>query len=523
RFILMICAALMLNSLQVSAQVLKIPQPGAPGNSTSTPRNDFTESQPFVDVDAACGNSNAVFGDGDASLCLSADLLSRLVDRRTVESGPVSTFVMEADVRGSQTTTTSVRLRCVPDAQIAHLEILASGIVSSSTVGYTPQAQVMSSGSHTFQIVKPVYFDGTRLLTKQGFGTIQARQCPQSVRTGVSGLPLIGPLGDRYAWSEMLRRMPTSDAIVVRQVADDVLPKVNSQVDGELADLNQNWQTFRTQVEQSLSDRVTWSARSRQDDILLTLNTTAGPVGAAVGVDADCWSTAPEAVVLMVHENLINRLLSRLPYGGMTITDTSLQQLVQAAGAPEADRSAALAKVFRELKYESGTAKMFSIRTADQMPLAVSFERDQVVLQLRFRILPKSGRPFQMMVLNIALQADGPAGEPHSLRVRQMTAEPFDRNEEPDKWTTLINQQASEIVNHLPPVALPQRFDLFPSPTTGTSPIAQEHSLSGVSSSGDTTTEGLPAFVIHRMQSRDGRLRVSLTPETSSQHPANNF
>ena len=199
----------------------------------------------------------------DLSITLRTELLSPFVDGQTVKSNNVATQVMEADVRGVQTTMTTIRLQSTSNSTMAQLNISAQGTVSSNTIGYTSQAIIATAGSHTFDIIKPVYFDCNQFLTKPAYGGLQARQYPQAVNGVASGVPLVGRIGDRIAWNQVYQRMPQSDSIVVRRVADDVLPEVNSSVDKELFRLNKGLRDIRSQLDRIFgSDQLVWTANS---------------------------------------------------------------------------------------------------------------------------------------------------------------------------------------------------------------------------------------------------------------------
>ena len=198
-----VCAQIQYPSLTIpdyqSAPVYDSPSVPVPGSSRAVPK------------------SYAPPRAGDFSMTVRTELLTPFVNRETVESDNVATRVMEADVRGVQTTATSVRLQSLVSSVNARLHIQSTGTVSSNTIGYTRQAQVATLGNHTFDVIKPVFFDGRRFLTKQAYGALQVRQVPQAVTTVASGMPLLWPIGERMAWNEVYRRMPMSDSIVARR------------------------------------------------------------------------------------------------------------------------------------------------------------------------------------------------------------------------------------------------------------------------------------------------------------------
>ena len=145
------------------------------------------------------------------SITLGTELLSSMVARDSVENDDVVTRVLDADVRGTKSTTTRVQLRTLENSRTGHMEIVTRGTVRSQTVGVTRQAQVSTAGTHSFDVRKPIFFDGTKFSTKSAHGSLQVRQFPQAVNTAASALPLFGPIGNQIAWNQVQRRMPAAE------------------------------------------------------------------------------------------------------------------------------------------------------------------------------------------------------------------------------------------------------------------------------------------------------------------------
>lgn len=430
----------------------------------------------------------------EVSVSLDVSLLRRFVDRTTVESDNVATCVMEADVRGTQTTTTGIQLECVPGEDKAYFSVRAQGTVASSTVGMTPQARITSLGQHTFNVVKPVIFDGERFLTKPAYGTLQAHQTPQAVQSLASGVPLLGRIGDQIAWNEVYRRMPASDSIVVRRVADDVLPKVNRGIDNELVRLNQSWQVLRQSVDQFVPDsRHQWTAQTSERDILITVRDIANvfAVDQSRAVDSvRPHVTDREAAVLTVSDTAVNSWLEKQPWRGATITDTGLQELVRTVQATEKPNLQQLLTALKRLTRVSTEPMLFSIKLSDEQPVELAFIDGICAVRLRFQIVPKGGMPSQMHLVEIRLQGEATEADQWSIAVRDINAGPASRQELPDAWTALMNQQAAQLLNHIPPTVLPRRFNLT------------------------SMHEKLPPLRLYRIQTADGWLRISVEDDS---------
>ena len=414
------------------------------------------------------------------------DLLGEFVEREEVRSNNVATRVMEASVSGIQTTTTSITLASTDSSDVARLSVLASGTVSSNTIGLTPQATVTTLGSHTFDVTKPVFFDGVQFLTKSAYGNLQVRQFPQSVNTIASQLPLVRRIGDQIAWNEVQRRMPASDAIVVRRVADDVLPKVNSGVDKELAKLNRDWRQLRQSLDAlSGSDRIRWSASSTTDSFSTSACNTSLTSRSTKSGTLKATLEAPESLVMLLSDESANRWLGGRPIAGVTVTDGTLQKLVESLKSVR-ENPDVLKTLLQQPDQFSADALLFSIRFADVEPLALQFADNMITIRVKFQIIPKAGEPGIMQLVNIQLRGEAAAADTGmwAIALHKLSAEPASQNMEPDLYTNMINNPV--IASQIPPTTLPRTIDL------------------------QKLHPKMPLFRLHRIQSEQGQLRVSL-------------
>lgn len=430
-------------------------------------------------------------GAGDFSVTLRTDFLSAFINRDSVESNNVTTRVLEADVRGVQTTATAVRLESVDSIDKARLHILATGTVSSNTVGYTPQAQIATTGNHTFNVIKPVFFDGERFLTKSAYGRLHVQQSPQAVSTVASGLPLIGRIGERVAWNQVYRRMPVTDAIVAQRVADDVLPRVNSAVDKELAELNLNWKSLRRKVDEIVGrGRLKWSSSSTSNSFSATaLNTAITQRSLDPNAQLIGQLTGPEVVALVYSQDGINEFIRRLPLAGQTFSDAALQRLVLAIQGAQGDYST-IRKALSDVLYNEAEPTIFAIEFSSKRPLEIQLEDGALTIDLRFRVIPRIGNASQMEFLRVRVGGESSEEGTWSIAVRDITCEPADPSQDPDIWATTINTQAQNVLSRIPVTDLPRRIDL-------------RH-----------VNPRMPVLRIHRIQTQNAQLRFSLKRES---------
>lgn len=449
--------------------------PASPGFNPTGPGLSVPPTPPFETPQAATDRHGL-------AISIRSDFLHHFVHRTTVESDDVATRILEADVRGVQTTRTEVSMTTTASANSARMEILAQGQVQSDTVGYTRQAQVKTAGSHTFNIRKPVFFDGDQFSTKPAYGSLQARQFPQSVNTIASGIPLFGPIGNRIAWREVLRRMPASDAIVVRRVADDVLPKVNAGVDEELAKLNRLWSAFRQQITSALIPaNIVWSASTTDQQLTILARNPAVTLPATQPLQRQL-STA-ETVSVLLADASVNALLNHERLQNLTLSDTDLMQLVTAIRERE-DLSDALSGVQQVLNNPSAPTAT-SIRLAAIDPISVAFDGGRISILIRLQFVPRAGPASDLQVIEVQLAGEN-SGEGRWLVVmNSLSARAADPTGQIAPLSNLINQRADFVVRQVPPTELPRQIRL------------------------SALKENLPSLKLRQVQTDSGWLRVS--------------
>lgn len=432
---------------------------------------------------------------GDFSITIRTELLSPFVDDQRIESNNVATRVLEADVRGVQTTATNIRLQSAASSDMARLNVVTQGTVNSNTVGYTPQARVTTAGNHTFNVTKPIYFDGNRFLTKPAYGGLQVRQTPQAVNSIASGVPLFGQLGDQIAWNEVLRRMPASDSIIARQVADDVFPKVNSSVEEKIRNLNLRWRDLRLQLKTIWgNDSVVWKANSSADSFSTVATNQSVSRGYSITASRNLQSSLAEIEVaaIVVSEDSTNHLLNKLPINGMTVTDATLQKLVQEFQQGEKNPRR-IPTMLQNIDQWKADPLLFSLKFADESPVSLLFRDGSLQIEVRFQVLPKAGSPSLMQRMTIHLSGKSTGNSEWSLFVRGIDVVPASSNEQPDTWTNLISNQAKTMTSVIPPSNLPRKIDLR------------------------RYDPRLPVLLIHRIQSIGGQLRISFKRDESEQ------
>lgn len=368
------------------------------------------------------------------SVGLRESLLARVANQLTRRGDAVNTTILGAAVRGCQTTTTDSRIDLRPCDTYARLQVVNRGEVQSDTISTKPSVWIAGDGRHSFEIIKPVRFDGRRFLTQPAWGTIRAREAPRVVRSQFTQVPLLGPFADSIARAEVFRRLPETNQAVAADVARDVLDQVNRDVDARLADLNRQLLAVTRVVEsQTAIPELTWTATSSDDALYLHSGADRREPGTPRA--ATMLSMSPsEDMVVVVSEGLVNSIVARLIPQDVVLSDSQLL-----AAQTELRPSLLDWNTVRTLKppADSGTM-LFGVGLPGPNAVRVAFESGQIRTQLQGRIVPRIGSPGDWLTTELSLSGESATDDHFVLRVRRT-----DDNDRPSDSSLLTAGSAS--------------------------------------------------------------------------------
>jgi hypothetical protein len=456
-------------------------------------------------------------------------LMEERFHRTRNEQEAVSKLLMNTNVTGSQSTVTETRLRIVPDDKSLRFELLNSGDVTSQTTGFNSQATVDSVGQHHFEITKPLWFDGKTFLTLPAHGTIQASQTPQRVFSAAGAqMPLLGPLSDRVAWNEVLRRTPQINQAVAEDVSRDVLPKINRLIDEDFASLQKDVTTAQRKIESIFgSTRLRWCSRSTGDVVSVwSIDQSLYPDGSVLAIPAEAGAFRnDESVVAFVSEESIESLLTQYFPAGLKLTDKQLQKLELAGAGSDADPAFSLDRlmsIFTALRSSaSEEAALFTLELGRKNPFQVKFIDGDIRVITTFQIHPKGSAASGWMTTTFNLRGKRLSDDEWTIAIRNVdvgesggslaedspeelteqliipTAGEEDRQPSVENagvttvqagtvWIPIIRNAAQSLAEKIPPVRLPLEFDSA------------------------AIVPGAPRFRLAKIDSANGMLRVGL-------------
>jgi hypothetical protein len=259
----------------------------------------------------------------------SQEMLNKILGDKQSTTGPVTDFILGANVSGTEWTTTDISVELQSGTNAANLDLVLNGVTQSSTVGATSQANIYTSGNHRWGAKKPIHFDGKSIVTGPAEMTyVQPSNTTTGASTQYSGMPLFGRIADNTAVQQAEMRRGESEAIAGERLRSRVLPDFDARVDQLIQKADENLRydlRKRLRVAGVLPSAV--RARSNQSYLRLSAE-IAGPDELA----GDMGNPAGESgagLILSLHESLLNNAINQMKIAGQTMTDAQVAAELQ--------------------------------------------------------------------------------------------------------------------------------------------------------------------------------------------------
>lgn len=272
---------------------------------------------------------NADFFNYNVHFVVSESLLQKIVSDIRCESGPVKDCILGAYVTGTQVTNTQLRANVRPSSTMAAFDLLVSGSTSSNTRGTKSPAVIYTRGQHTFNIAKPVYFDGQRISSGTANMNVNANNQTVGVSTKYDRIPLLGGLARKIAYREALNKKTESESIAARKLADKAIPRFESEVNTQFSEANSN---LENNLLQGLRNRgiapESYSARSSESHIAVSSRTIRTATLAANNPPG--IPVTSTGVSVQIHESALNAGIDSLKLSGRMSVDQVLERVEEA-------------------------------------------------------------------------------------------------------------------------------------------------------------------------------------------------
>jgi hypothetical protein len=312
-----------------------------------------------------------------------------------------------ANVSGNQTTTATVGVDLKPRNNGILLNLIVDGVARSSTVGVTQEANVYTSGNHTFKAWKPITFDGTTFAT----GPAEVNVWPHNTTTGVStkydDVFLFGGIANSIARGEVADKRGQAEAIAADRVRSKVLPELNQEVDAKIGDLNKDLEEkVNAKLRQKELMPSATAYRTTEDDLRANLRLMADRELA--GGDGPFVTVPSSGFVVALHESLLNNSLDRLKFAGRTMSDKDVANEIEQSFSDLLGRQLNAAKKIEAAGEGSGEPATFVF--PDKDPIRMRANNGQLTLVIRAGLKQKPGEediPTQEITVPLMFHIEG--------------------------------------------------------------------------------------------------------------------
>jgi len=329
--------------------------------------------------------------------------LSKLVNTQQTTTGPVTDFILGANVSGTETTTTNVTVDLLPGADAAQMELVLNGVTQSSTIGVTSQASIYTSGYHQFGAVKPLRFDGLTISTGPARMTyVQPSNTTTGASTSYSGMPIFGGIADRTAVREAEARRGQSEAIAAQRLESRVLPELDLRVDDMIKDAN-------TRLQNDLRKRLgeggvlPADVRARSNASYLRFSAQILGPGELAGDVTTPAGESSAGLLIRLHETLLNNAVNRMKFAGQTMTDAQVQAELERYLTLLTGRAIKLGNK----KATSDKTSMLVFDKEDPIRFTIDNGDIDLVIRAGFKQEGKEDIPTQMITVPLHLSVQG--------------------------------------------------------------------------------------------------------------------
>jgi len=274
-------------------------------------------------------------------IAISDDLMNRMIPKQNAIISPVRENIAGAKVRGKSRTTTTVRVRLLPDTETWRFALEAFGNVYSETQSETWPARVQNAAKMQFQARKLIVIDQEGMRASRTKAQAQGRNELLGVDSQLDPIPLVGRLLRNAARQKHHKSRPIALRQVKEKVAQHARQRMDKETNPKLARLEQK---FRDSVLAPLSQLA---LLAEPLDMHTTANRAVMNVRLANREQLAAHTPRPFApadslVSMQMHETALNNAIAGLRLDGQRMTVAELfeffsEKLGNSAAVPPAD------------------------------------------------------------------------------------------------------------------------------------------------------------------------------------------
>ncbi|MGQ9562731.1 MAG: hypothetical protein ACUVQG_03225 [Thermogutta sp.] len=335
---------------------------------------------------------------------------------------PVRERILGADVRGTGHIVGSRAIRLVPSDRCAQFVIRVEGVLESDTIGYKGPAQIDSHSRTPFVAQKLIQFGPEGLDFKPASCDARAYTDIRDVDVTCRSLCV-----ERLAWRRAQQQKPAAEQEAAWKAERRIARRVDSEAEARLVQARTQ---YLEKIRQPLVDRDLFPdlfKTQTTDEVFETSIRQLGHSGLASATPAP---QPPDAdVVVQIHQTFFNNFVEGF-FGGMILKEERLQDAIRNL----------LGELPEELQSDPDE-EPWTIRFAEQRPLAVRFADNQVSVEFRGATYWKGDRSYPGMDVKVvyAVEAKQPEGPFQLLRVGGLAV--FPPGFDPTKDRLSVRQQ----------------------------------------------------------------------------------
>lgn len=323
------------------------------------------------------------YRNANVRFALTEKLLKRLLPGASMSTDPVRDQILGHPTRGMSTTSTTVNVKLVPDAQRLRVELEASGEVLANTRSTSGPATLHTRSNSMYLARKLVDLDlrGIRTWPAES-ECIDTRTQLRAVNTDYDGIPLVGAMVENYARSRHADQEHEVRSEVRRRVESQARRKMDSLTEERLERVNQLLQNriLKPLDRMSLDPQVISAETSEQR---LTMRLRVAGEEQLAGHTPRPRAPGDSLLSLQLHQSLFNNICEQLQLAGRTFTLQELRDHINDALNLENSR------------FMDATDQDVSITFADQDAIRVFCEHGRIELDLSVARLSNADRTWK--------------------------------------------------------------------------------------------------------------------------------
>jgi hypothetical protein len=319
------------------------------------------------------------------TIVASEAFLNKIISDHRTESGAVRDQVLGANVYGNQQTTTEVGVDVRPNNSGVTFDLVLTGWTFSNTAGVTSQATIYTHGQHNFHATKEINFDGDKFSTSPSLVGVNANNQTVGASTNLDRVPIFGGLAKSVAKNAARKKKYESEAIARSKISGQVGPEFDQEVDKKFESANDDLQNkfFKGLRD---TDLYPTAMRFRSSDSYIRADTRTMQAGELGGSRPNALSVPQTSAVVNLHESAANNTFDKLGLAGKTMNEDEVAEHLEkffsdafGVDLSKKEKDAENGQPAYDETSKNNAAFIF----AEEDPLRIQFEGDQVVLRIR--------------------------------------------------------------------------------------------------------------------------------------------